>query len=115
MTFLLAVIALPGIAAVLLRWSRAVFVTARHTIERFIAGQIADTRAQRGDISGMSEAESIRQQSRSAAVRSLVEVLGWSAALVLPVFLPGTILIYMLYGLLWFAPTQRTGTGVKRP
>jgi predicted metal-binding membrane protein len=113
MTFILAVIALPGIAAVLLRWSRAVFVTARYSIERFVAGQIADTRAQRGDISGMSEAEVIRRNSRAAAVRALLQLILWSVALIVPFFLPGTLLIFVLYGLLWFVPS-RPGTEVKR-
>lgn len=113
MTFLLAVIALPGIAAVLLRWSRAAFVTARHIIERFVAGQIADTRAKRGDISGMSEAEAIRQQSRAAAQRALWHLLFWSALLVFPLFLPIAWIVYVLYGLLWFVPARRS-TEVKR-
>lgn len=101
-TFLLALIALPGIAAVLIRWSRSVFVTARHTIEWFVAGQIADQRAQRGDISGMSEAVTIRTRSRGALLSGVLRVLLYSAAIVIPMFLPGTFLIYTLYGFLWF-------------
>ena len=112
MTSLLILIALPGIAAVVLRWSRALFVTARHSLERFIAGQIADTRAQRGDISGMSEAESIRSKARAEALRSLLLVLFWSALLLGPLLLPGTLLIYALYAVLWFLP--RTGKTVAR-
>ncbi len=45
MTFLLILIALPGIAAVVLRWSRA----------------------QHGDISGMSEAESLPRAGKTVA------------------------------------------------
>ena len=112
MTFFLVLIALPGIAAVLLRWSRALFVTARHSIERFVAAQIANTRAQRGDISGMAEAEKIRHNSQQEAVRSLLNVLLWSALLIGPLFIPGTFLIYALCGLLWLVP--RTKSQVTR-
>ena len=114
MTFLLALIALPGIAAVLLRWSRALLVTARYAIERFVAGQIADSRAQRGDISGMAEAEKIRRQSRDEAMRSLLAVVLWSALLIVPLFLPGTLIIYALLGLLWLEPDRGSAGKVTR-
>lgn len=109
MTFLLALIALPGIAAVVMRWLNAMFLTARHSLERFVAGQIADTRAQRGDISGMSEADSIRRKSRDAQLHGLRALLLWSSLLVLPVLLPGTFLIYALYGFLWLLPRAPSG------
>jgi hypothetical protein len=112
MTLLLALIALPGIAAVLLRWGRAVFVTARHSIERFVAAQIADTRAQRGDISGMAEAAKIKHKSQQEAVRSLLNVVLWSALLIGPIFLPGTLIIYAICGLLWLLP--RSGKQMTR-
>jgi len=104
MTLLLALIALPGIAAVLLRWSSAVFGMARLSVERFVAGQIADSRAQRGDISGMTEAEAIRRRSRAEQLRLTLQILLWSAALLIPVLLPATFVIYALYGLLWLVP-----------
>ena len=113
MTLLFAVIAIPGIAAVLLRWSSAALVVARYSLERFVAGQIADSRAQRGDISGMSEADNIRRKSRAAQRRALGLLLLWSAALVVPIVLPGTFIIYILYGLLWLLPRPKTGTVVQ--
>jgi hypothetical protein len=72
---LLIVIAIPGIAAVLLRWSTAVFQTARHSIERVVAKQVSDTRAARGDISGVTEAETYRCNSRAKQLRGLARVL----------------------------------------
>jgi hypothetical protein len=107
----LVLIAIPGIAAVLLRWSTAVFLTARHSIELFVARQISDTRAARGDISGMSEAETYRENSRAQQLRGVIQVLFWSAALLLPLIMPGTFLIYALYGLLWLAPARRSDNG----
>lgn len=104
MTLLLALIALPGIAAILIRWSAAVFNAARHSAERFVAGQIADQRAARGDISGMTEAENIRQRSRREQFDGLLRVLFWTAALAVPIFIPGTFVIYALFGLLWLLP-----------
>lgn len=110
MTLLLALIALPGIAAVLLRWFAAVVQAARFSAERFVASQIAGQRAQRGDISGMTEAENIRRRSRNEQLAGIGRVLLWSAALALPVFLPGTFVIYALFGLLWLTarPTSRS-------
>ena len=108
MSLLLVLLAIPGIAAVVLRWSMAVFVTARYSIERFVARQISDTRAARGDISGMTEAETFRRNSRAKQVRGVLEVLLWTGALVAPLILPGTFLIYALYGLLWFLPPRRS-------
>ncbi|HUP88385.1 MAG TPA: hypothetical protein VM100_03505 [Longimicrobiales bacterium] len=104
MTLLLALIALPGIAAILLRWSAAVFKAARYSAERFVASQIADQRAQRGDISGMTEAENIRRRSRNEQLAGVGRVLFWTAAIAVPIFLPGTFVIYALFGFLWFLP-----------
>jgi hypothetical protein len=107
MTFLLALIAIAGIAAVVLRWSSAMFVTARHSIEWFVAGQIAQSRAQRGDISGMSEAAGVRARYRKDLLRSLARLGLWSAAL-LVLLLPGLwILIAACYNVFWFLPRQR--------
>ena len=110
MSLLLLLIALPGIAAVLLHWSRAVFETARYSIELLVARQISDTRAARGDISGMSEAESFRQTSRARRWRSVTHTLIWTGVLLFPFMVPGTLLIYALYGLLWFFPRKRVGS-----
>lgn len=104
MTLLLALIALPGIAAVVLRWSTAMFGMARHAVERYVAGQVAESRAQRGDISGMSEAEIIRRRSREEQRRLLLQLLLWSGLLIAPLFLPATLVLYALYGLLWLVP-----------
>ncbi|HEX6558115.1 MAG TPA: hypothetical protein VF021_01595 [Longimicrobiales bacterium] len=108
MTLLLVLIALPGIAAVVLRWSNAMWATARHSLEWFVASQIADTRAQRGDISGMSEADMIRRKSRDAQSRDLLRLLFWSALLIVPLLLPGSFIIYALYGLFWLVPRTTT-------
>lgn len=110
MTLLLALIALPGIAAVLVRWFAAVFGMARHSVERYVAGQIADNRAQRGDISGMSEAESIRRRSGAEQMRLLLQVLGWTGLLVAPLLLPASLVFYALYGLLWLVPRPTRAT-----
>ena len=113
MSLLLVLIALPGIAAVLLHWSRSVFETARYSIELLVARQISDSRAARGDISGMSEAESFRQNSRAKRWRSVTHTLIWTGVLLFPLIIPGTLLVYALYGLLWLVPRKRVGSDVE--
>ncbi|MGQ0560531.1 MAG: hypothetical protein ACT443_01505 [Gemmatimonadota bacterium] len=104
MSLLLVLIAIPGVAAVLLRLGIAVFWIARYSIERFVASQIAGRRAQRGDLSGMTAAEIIRRSSRRRQLHGLLRVLLWSGVLLAPLWLPGSLLIYALYTLLWLVP-----------
>jgi hypothetical protein len=107
MIILLALLAVPGIAAVLLRWWHAAFGATRYSLERLVASQIAGRRAERGDISGLSEAEQVRQRARERQWRGLLRVAFWSAVLVVPLALPGTLIIYALYSFLWLVPRQR--------
>jgi len=112
-SLLLVLIALPGIAAVLLHWSKSVFETARYSIELLVARQISDSRAARGDISGMGEAESFRQNSRAKRWRSVTHTLIWTGVLLFPLIIPGTLLVYALYGLLWLIPRKRVGSDLE--
>lgn len=107
MTLAFLILALPGLAAVLLRFGHALFGTVRHSVERIVAGQIADSRGQRGDISGMAEAEAYRKTCAKQQLHSAGQLVLWSAAIFAPLLMPGTFIIYVLYGVLWLLPRPK--------
>ena len=105
MTFILILLAIPGVLAVLLRLSLAVLAATRHTVERFVARQIADQRAQRGDISGVTEAARLRDAAARQQWRFIIQALVWATLLLFPLAFPAAVVIYPFYSLLWLLPS----------
>jgi hypothetical protein len=113
MTLLLILLAIPGVAAVMLRLFKALMRAARYSLERYVARQIVQQRATRGDLSGMAEADKVRREAADKQVRFVGETLMWSALLGAPLLFPPAILLYPLYSIFWFVP--RPGKQVVSP
>ncbi len=107
MTILLILLAIPGVLAVLLRLGVALFGTTKHTIEWYVARQISNQRAERGDLSGLSEAEKIRNEAARQQRRWGLHALAWTTLLALPLLIPGAVIVYPLYSVLWLMPRHR--------
>ncbi len=106
MTILLILLAIPGVLAVLLRFGIALLHTGKHTVEWYVARQISDQRAGRGDLSGLAEAEKIRAAAAREQRRYALHALMWMLLLAFPLLVPGAVIVYPLYSLLWLLPRR---------
>lgn len=104
MTFVLILLAIPGVLAVLLRLGKALLQAGRYSIERYVAAQIVAQRAGRGDLSGMEEAETARAAAARNQMRYGAQTLVWAALLVLPAVFPPAVFVLPLYAIFWFVP-----------
>jgi hypothetical protein len=107
MTFVLILLAIPGVLAVLLRLGWALFGAGKHTVEWFVARQISSQRAGRGDLTGLTEAEKIRAQAARQQRRYGLHALVWLLLLGLPLLIPGAVIVYPFYSVLWLLPGRR--------
>jgi len=104
MTIVLILLAIPGVLAVLMRLLIALGRATKHTAERYVARQIKQQRAERGDLSGLSEAEKIRSAAARQQTRFIAESLGWVMLLALPLLVPAAVFLYPLYSVFWLLP-----------
>ena len=107
MTILLILLAIPGVLAVLVRLGVALFGASRHTVEWFVARQISHQRAERGDLSGLAEAEKIRGEAARQQRRWALHALMWIILLAFPLLIPGAVIVYPFYSILWLLPRHR--------
>jgi hypothetical protein len=101
-------LAAAGIAAVLLRAFGAVFAMLRGGVESFLAHDLAEIRARRGDLTGLEEAEALRVAARRHRLRA-ASVFGlWIGLLLVPLLTPWPQGLFAAYALLWLLPRRRT-------
>ena len=112
MIFLLKLIALLGILALVGRVARATLVVARGAVEGYLLRTVAQTQAQRGDLTGIIEARERQVTQRRARLRAWGMLLGWLVLLCVPPFTPFARMIYAVCALLWLVPRNRH-TGVR--
>ncbi len=105
MEFPLNILALFGFVAALLRLTRAAVSVLRRGAEAFFAREVAETRARRGDITGMEKAQGAVMHARRERRRSLGLLVLWAALVILPpVLLPSPAPVYAAYNVLWLLP-----------
>ena len=97
-----------GWAAVVWRLAWAILRLLRHGAEGMFAGDVADRRADRGDITGMQEAAASRADLSRVRRRSAVIVLFWLVLLVAPTLTANADQLYALYSPLWLLRTTRS-------
>lgn len=97
-------LAIAGVIAVMLRLLRALFASLRGGVDAFLAGDVADTRAHRGDLTGHSEARSAVQLARRRRMLALGAASLWIGLLVVPMLTPWPSLLYAGYSVLWVLP-----------
>jgi hypothetical protein len=106
MTIILILLAIPGALAVLLRLGTALLHAGKYSLERYVARQIFDQRATRGDLSGMAEAEKVRVTAANKQMRFLGECAVWAALLGAPLLFPAAVVLYPIYSIFWFVPRR---------
>jgi hypothetical protein len=99
-----------GIIAVVLRLARALFGALRGGVDAFIARDVALTRAQRGDITGLDDAQAAAGLARRQRLLALGAASMWAGLLIVPTLTPWPRLLYAGYSLLWLLPRRRPPT-----
>jgi hypothetical protein len=85
----------------------ALLGTGRHTLEWIVARQITNQRAERGDLSGLTEARKIRDEAARQQRRFGLHAVVWLLLLAMPLMIPGAVIVYPFYSLLWLLPGPR--------
>ncbi len=96
-----------GLAALLWLFARALYRLLRAGAERFVAGDAEETRAKRGDLTGMAEARQWRSRARRRQWGAVVRVLGWGVLLIGPSFTHRAAVIYAACAPLWLLHAWR--------
>lgn len=107
MQFALFLLAVAGFLAVLKRLGLAAFRALQGGVDAFILSEVASSRAQRGDVTGLAEAQQQRRKTRVARWRAAGSVLLWAGALVAPLLTQWALWIYASYSLLWLFSARR--------
>ncbi len=97
----LGILAVLGVAALLVQLGRAFFSAVRGGVEAMVAAQHAEQRARRGDITGAREAEEEAARARRARLRAGARALLWLALLVIPPMTNLTSEIWSACAALW--------------
>lgn len=103
----LPVLAVLGVLAVISRAGRAVLSLLRGGVDAFIARDLHDVRAQRGDLTGMQEAESLRRAGRQRRAIAIARLLFWVGLLFVPGYTPWPAQLRAAYCIFWVIPPRR--------
>ena len=104
-------LAIAGIAAILLRIVTAGFGVLRVGVDGYLAREMGNVRAQRGDITGLRESAESRALLRRRRFRATGVLLMWVGLLLVPPLTPWPQLLYAAYSLLWLLPRR---TAIQR-
>jgi len=103
----ITILAAFGVAALALRLARAALRALQRGVDVFVAREMAKTRAQRGDLTGLAEAEAWARTARRERLRAAARTAVWLALLAAPASTPWTREIYAACAVLWFVPRAR--------
>jgi hypothetical protein len=104
----LTLLAIVGAAAVLLRAAGAAFRALRGGFAAFMARDLADVRAQRGDLTGFADAAAATGAARRRRMVALGAAAFWVGLLFVPPLTPWPRFLYAVYSLLWLVPRRPT-------
>jgi hypothetical protein len=103
-------LAIAGFAAVLFRAAGALVSALSGSVEGFLARDIADVRARRGDLSGLADADELAAAARRRRLVSLGVFSMWAGLLIVPALTPWPSFLYAAYSLLWLVPRRARTT-----
>ncbi|HUF50470.1 MAG TPA: hypothetical protein VMN60_06540 [Longimicrobiales bacterium] len=103
----LLLLAIAGFSAIALRALSALFATVRVGIDVFLARDAAATRRQRGDLTGLADANAARATARRRRYIALGFLSLWAGLLVVPALTPWPRALYAAYSALWLLPRRR--------
>jgi hypothetical protein len=108
MDLVFTILAVAGVAAVLVRAGSSAFRALRGGVDAFLARDAADARAQRGDLTGLADAAEVRAAARRRRMFFLAAFGFWLGLLVVPPLTPWPRFLYAVYSLLWLVPRRPT-------
>jgi hypothetical protein len=73
----------------------------------FLARDLHDVRAQRGDLTGMEEANALRTSGRRRRTRAIARLSFWVGLLIVPVFTPWPVELCAVYSCLSLLPRSQ--------
>jgi hypothetical protein len=106
MSTAIMLLAAAGVIAVVLRLLRALFASLRGGVDAFLASDVAETRAQRGDLTGLDDARVAAVIARRRRFVALGTASMWVGLLIVPTLTPWPSLLYATYSLLWLLPRR---------
>jgi len=101
MRALLAVLSVLGAIAVAGRLAGALLRALGRTAEHVAADHAADSRARRGDLTGLAEAGAWRTEARRRRRNAWLVGAFWAALLVVPLYASWPTYVFSAYALLW--------------
>jgi hypothetical protein len=104
--FVLIFLAVFGVLAVLSRIARAGFRLLHRGVDAFIAREVTELRAQKGDLTGMADAAQQRGLARRRRLVAAGTLSFWVVLLVAPPLTPWPEVLYAMYSVLWFIPHE---------
>jgi hypothetical protein len=107
MQIALLILAVLGIAAVLRHLATALSRLLRRGLDVYVAGRVANVRAQHGDITGLTDAAGARALAKRERRNAIAAVGLWIALLAAPPFTAWPELLYAAYNFLWLLPSRR--------
>lgn len=107
MRFIGILLAVLGGIAVARRAAASLLRLAHRGVDAFVAGEIEEVRARRGDLTGLQDAQQDVRHARGARQRAAAALCLWAGLLVVPPLTPWPIPMYAAYSLLWFLPAAR--------
>lgn len=107
MRFVILVLAFFGVLAVLGRVLRASLNLVHRGVDTVVAGEVHDLRAQRGDLTGMSDAARQRSIARRGRLMAVAMLSFWVGLLVVPLLTRWEVELYAIYSLLWLVSRVR--------
>ncbi len=110
MNLVLFVLSVAGFLAALRRLAFAAFRLFKGSVESFVMREVASSRTDRGDVTGLLEAQALRRATRAVRARALASVVFWAALLSAPLLTRMTLPLYAFYTLLWLLPLHRQRT-----
>lgn len=113
MLFLLRMLAVLGVLAVIARAGRALFSLLHGGVDMFLARDLHDVRAQRGDLTGMEEAVSLRRTGRRRRALAGVKLLFYIGLIVVPAYTSWPMHLRAVYNILWLLPRTGAPDGVR--
>ncbi len=111
MLLLIRLLAVLGVIAVLGRVVRALFSLLRGGVDMFMARDLHETRAQRGDVTGMQEAVSLRRVGRQRRAVAAARLSFWIGLLIVPSFTPWPAQLCAAYCIFWLLPPRNRANG----
>ena len=113
MQFIVLLLAVMGVLAVLARAVRASFSLLRGGVDMFLARDLHEVRAQRGDLTGMQEADALRRIGRQRRAKAAARLSFWIGLLLIPTFTPWPAQLCAAYAILWLVPRKDKSGGLR--